>query len=119
MGKTEGPERAKEMVDVLKRWQSLERKAMSDTAEIIEETTNPLVVKDESGNDDADDDNWLAKAMKSMGPVVTCPACEGSKKDTKGRQCLICAGLGIIPTGKPTPRKEVTPEPERSFMLPE
>jgi hypothetical protein len=43
MGKTTGPERTKEMVDVLKRWQALERQAMSDTAEIIEETTNPLV----------------------------------------------------------------------------
>ncbi len=43
MGKTKGPERAQEMVDVLKRWQSLERQAMSDTAEIIEETKSPLV----------------------------------------------------------------------------
>lgn len=43
MGKTKGPERTKEMVDVLRRWQGLERQAMSDTAEIIEQTTNPLV----------------------------------------------------------------------------
>ncbi len=43
MGKTKGPERAQEMVDVLKRWQGLERQAMSDTAEIIEETKSPLV----------------------------------------------------------------------------
>ncbi len=43
MGKTKGPERVQEMVDVLRRWQGLERQAMSDTAEIIEETRNPLV----------------------------------------------------------------------------
>ena len=32
-----------EMVDVLRRWQGLERQAMNDTAEIMEQTRSPLV----------------------------------------------------------------------------
>jgi ABC-type phosphate transport system auxiliary subunit len=32
-----------EMVDVLRAWQELERKAMSDTAEIMEKTASPLI----------------------------------------------------------------------------
>ncbi len=41
--KLKGPQRVKNMIEVLQRWQGLERQAMSDTAEIIEETNNPLV----------------------------------------------------------------------------
>jgi ribonucleotide reductase beta subunit family protein with ferritin-like domain len=43
MASTPGPEKVKHMVDVLRKWQGLERKAMDDTAVIIEETKNPLV----------------------------------------------------------------------------
>ncbi len=32
-----------EMVDVLRHWQGLERKALNDTAEIIEKTGSPLI----------------------------------------------------------------------------
>jgi uncharacterized membrane protein (DUF106 family) len=32
-----------EMVEVLRRWQGLERQAMSDTAEVMEKTSNPLI----------------------------------------------------------------------------
>ncbi len=32
-----------EMVDVLRHWQALERKAMNDTAEILEQTSSPLI----------------------------------------------------------------------------
>ena len=32
-----------EMVDVLSRWQGLERQAMNDTAEIMEQTNSPLI----------------------------------------------------------------------------
>ena len=32
-----------EMIDVLRRWQGLERQAMNDTAEIMEETKSPLI----------------------------------------------------------------------------
>jgi hypothetical protein len=32
-----------EMVDVLRAWQGLERQAMNDTAEIMENTTSPLI----------------------------------------------------------------------------
>jgi len=38
-----GPERIKEMVDVLRTWQGIERQAMSDTAEIMERTESPLI----------------------------------------------------------------------------
>jgi hypothetical protein len=43
MAKTKGPERVENMVKLLKNWQKLERKGIDDTAEIIEETKNPLV----------------------------------------------------------------------------
>jgi hypothetical protein len=43
MAKTKGPERVENMVNLLKNWQKLERKGIDDTAEIIEETKNPLV----------------------------------------------------------------------------
>ncbi len=43
MAKTKGPERIENMVKLLKNWQKLERKAIDDTAEMIEETKNPLV----------------------------------------------------------------------------
>jgi uncharacterized protein YbcC (UPF0753/DUF2309 family) len=39
----QGPEKVEKMVKLLKTWQGLERQAMDDTAEIIEETKNPLV----------------------------------------------------------------------------
>ncbi len=32
-----------EMVDVLREWQALERKAMNDTAEVMERTSSPLI----------------------------------------------------------------------------
>lgn len=32
-----------EMVDVLRQWQGLERQAMSDTAEVMERTSSPLI----------------------------------------------------------------------------
>ncbi len=35
--------KVEEMVDVLRSWQELERKAMSDTAEIMEKTGSPLI----------------------------------------------------------------------------
>ncbi len=38
-----GPERVESMVRVLRTWQGIERQAISDMAEIIEETRNPLV----------------------------------------------------------------------------
>lgn len=43
MATTSGPERVEKMVKVLRNWQKLERKAMDDTAAIIEESDNPLV----------------------------------------------------------------------------
>jgi hypothetical protein len=43
MANPKGPERAEEMVKVLRRWQGLERQTISDTAEIIEQTQNPLI----------------------------------------------------------------------------
>jgi hypothetical protein len=43
MANPKGPERVNEMVELLKRWQHLERQAMSDTAEILEQTQNPLI----------------------------------------------------------------------------
>jgi hypothetical protein len=43
MAKIKGPERVENMVNLLKNWQKLERKGIDDTAEIIEETKNPLV----------------------------------------------------------------------------
>jgi hypothetical protein len=39
----QGPERVEKMVTLLKTWQGLERQAMDDAGEIIEEAKNPLV----------------------------------------------------------------------------
>ncbi len=38
-----GPERVDEMVEGLKKWQSIERKSMEQTAEIMESTANPVI----------------------------------------------------------------------------
>jgi hypothetical protein len=43
MAKGKGSERVENMVAVLRQWQGIERQAMVDTAEIIEESKNPLV----------------------------------------------------------------------------
>lgn len=43
MATTSGPERVEKMAKVLRNWQKLERKAMDDTAAIIEESDNLLV----------------------------------------------------------------------------
>jgi len=43
MAKMSGPERVENMVKVLRGWQALERKAMSDTAEVMEKTHSPLI----------------------------------------------------------------------------
>jgi len=43
MNKLKGPERVEHMVKVLRRWQGLERQAITDMAEIIEEAPNPLI----------------------------------------------------------------------------
>jgi len=43
MADTKGSERVEEMVSVLRTWQNIERQALSDTAEIIQETRSPLV----------------------------------------------------------------------------
>ena len=43
MATAAGPERVEKMAKVLKSWQKLERKAMDDTAAIIEESDNALV----------------------------------------------------------------------------
>lgn len=43
MAKTKGPDRIADMVKLLRSWQKLERKAIDDTAVIIEEAKNPLV----------------------------------------------------------------------------
>ena len=43
MADTKGSERVEDMVDVLRTWQNIERQALSDTAEIIQETKSPLV----------------------------------------------------------------------------
>jgi ribonucleotide reductase beta subunit family protein with ferritin-like domain len=43
MAATAGPERVENMVKVLRQWQGLERHAMNDMAEIIEQSKNPLV----------------------------------------------------------------------------
>ena len=44
MAKTSGPERVEKMVKLLRNWQKLERKAIDDTAVVIEEAKNPLVL---------------------------------------------------------------------------
>jgi hypothetical protein len=38
-----GPERVDEMVEGLRKWQGIERKAMEQTAEIMESTGNPVI----------------------------------------------------------------------------
>ena len=38
-----GPARVEKMVEVLRQWQGIERQAMTDMAEIMEETKNPLI----------------------------------------------------------------------------
>ncbi len=38
-----GPERVDEMVEGLKKWQGIERKAMEQTAQIMESTGNPVI----------------------------------------------------------------------------
>lgn len=38
-----GAERIEEMVEILREWQSIERQAMNDTAEIMEKTDSPLI----------------------------------------------------------------------------
>ena len=38
-----GTDRVTRMTDILRVWQALERQALNDTAEIIEQTKNPLV----------------------------------------------------------------------------
>jgi hypothetical protein len=38
-----GSGRVQKMVDVLRRWQAIERQAMTDMAEIMEETKSPLI----------------------------------------------------------------------------
>lgn len=43
MAKETGPERIENMVNVLRDWQALERAAMNDTAEILQDTSNPLI----------------------------------------------------------------------------
>ena len=44
MAKTSGPDRVEKMVKLLRNWQKLERKAIDDTAVVIEEAKNPLVL---------------------------------------------------------------------------
>jgi hypothetical protein len=43
MSERKGPERVEHMVKVLRRWQGLERQAITDMAEIIEQAPNPLI----------------------------------------------------------------------------
>jgi len=43
MGTKTGKNRIEEMVSTLQEWQAIERQSMSDTAEIMEKTNNPLV----------------------------------------------------------------------------
>jgi len=38
-----GPERVANMVEVLRKWQAIERKSLDQTAEIIEQTQSPLI----------------------------------------------------------------------------
>ena len=44
MAETSGPDRVEKMVKLLRNWQKLERKAIDDTAVVIEEAKNPLVL---------------------------------------------------------------------------
>ncbi len=41
--KTAGADRAREMVEILQSWQSIERASMNQTAEIMERTQSPLI----------------------------------------------------------------------------
>jgi hypothetical protein len=43
MSERKGPERVDHFVKVLRRWQGLERQAITDMAEIIEEAQSPLI----------------------------------------------------------------------------
>ena len=43
MAKSKGPERVENMLKVLRQWQGLERQAVNDTSEIIEQSQNPLI----------------------------------------------------------------------------
>jgi hypothetical protein len=43
MPREKGPERVEEMIDSLREWQGIERKAMEQTAEIMEQTSNPFI----------------------------------------------------------------------------
>ena len=43
MAQTKGPERVKTMVNALRSWQAIERKSLEQTAQMLEETTNPFV----------------------------------------------------------------------------
>ena len=38
-----GNDRIDEMLGVLRQWQGIERQSMNDTAEIMEQTENPLI----------------------------------------------------------------------------
>jgi rubrerythrin len=43
MSKAKGPQRIEKMVELLRSWQGLEREAINTTAEIMEQTGNPLI----------------------------------------------------------------------------
>lgn len=43
MAQSKGSERTKDMIEVLRRWQAIERESIEMTAQIMEETSNPLV----------------------------------------------------------------------------
>ena len=43
MAKAKGPERIDKLVATLRKWQSIERKAVDSCAEIMEKTDNPLI----------------------------------------------------------------------------
>lgn len=43
MTRSKGPGRVEEMIDSLREWQAIERQAMEQTAEIMEQTSNPYI----------------------------------------------------------------------------
>ena len=43
MSKQKGPERVNNLVSGLRKWQTIERKAMEQTALIVEQTSNPFI----------------------------------------------------------------------------
>ena len=43
MSREKGPNRVEEMIESLREWQSIERQAMEQTAEIMEKTPNPFI----------------------------------------------------------------------------